>query len=99
MAWEIPEELKQEFRASAKERVDLALAALMPDGVANEVVVQMHTLAGEASMLGMMELGEAARNAEAAGKAWVAAPSAQTQLTCAKLVRSVGRLLAAESAP
>ena len=98
MAWEIPEELKLEFRASAKERVDLALAALMPDGVANDVVVQMHTLAGEASMLGMMALGEAARSAEAAAKAWVAAPGAQTQIACAKLVRTVGRMLAAESA-
>lgn len=92
MAWEIPEQLKREFCATAKQRVTQALAALLPGGVANDVAVQMHTLAGEASMMGYTELGDAARDAVAAAHAWTGTPSAQTQLDCAKILRAVGKI-------
>jgi HPt (histidine-containing phosphotransfer) domain-containing protein len=92
MPWEIPEQLKLEFCITAKQRVAQALAALLPDGVANDAAVQMHTLAGEASMLGFTELGDAARNAQAAAQAWTSAPTAQTQLVCATMVQTVGNL-------
>ncbi|MBP9085793.1 MAG: Hpt domain-containing protein [Kofleriaceae bacterium] len=93
MAWEIPEQLKHEFCATAKHRVAQALAALLPGGVATDAVVQMHTLSGEASMLGYTDLGTAAREAHAAAKTWTAAPNAQNQLACAKLLRTVGHLV------
>ncbi len=92
MAWEISEQLKREFCATANQRVAQALAALLPGGDANDAAVQMHTLAGEASMLGYTELGDAAREAQAAAHAWTGAPNAQTQLDCANIIRAVGTL-------
>jgi len=93
MAWEIPEQLKQEFCATAKQRVAQAFAALLPDGVATDAVLQMHTLAGEAAMLGYTDLGIAAREAQAAAQAWTTAPNPQSQLVCANMLRTVGTLL------
>ena len=90
MAWEISEQLKREFCATANQRVAHALAALLPGGDANDAAVQMHTLAGEASMLGYTELGNAARKAQTAAHTWTRAPNAQTQLDCANMIRTVG---------
>lgn len=100
MAWEIPEQLTLEFYVTAKQRVAQAFAALLPGGVATDAVAQMHTLAGEASMLGYTELGTAAREAQAAAQMWTNAPNPQTQLACANLLRAVGALVPpAENAP
>ena len=93
MAWEIPEQLKQEFCATAKHRVAQALAALGAASEASELMLQMHTLAGEATMLGYTDLGAAARDTQAAAQAWISTPNPQTQQACATMLQALATLL------
>jgi CheY-like chemotaxis protein len=85
-------DLRQRFQArfvaTANDRLKRALAALHADPVA--VYNELHGLAGEAGIIGFTEISAAASAGQQIARAWrTAKPTADQQLQCARVLRSL----------
>lgn len=96
MLAELREQFLAEFVATARSRIKTALALLPPVGPGGERSAEtierlMHTVAGEASMIGLQTVTEAARAAQAAAKRYMAAQGNAPLLLvgCARALRNV----------
>lgn len=96
MLGELRDQFLAEFVATARARIKTALALLPPVGPggirsAETIERLMHTMAGEASMIGLQSVTEAARAAQAAAKRYMAAPSSVplALVGCARALRQV----------
>jgi CheY-like chemotaxis protein/HPt (histidine-containing phosphotransfer) domain-containing protein len=99
------EELRARFRTrfidTARDRIRRCLTMLGESSNAGNVASELHSLAGEAAMLGFDDVSVLARNGEAAARRWLAG-STPAHVECARVVRSLGReveAMAADSAP
>ena len=91
-------DLRQRFQArfvaTANDRLRRALAALHSDPVA--VYNELHGLAGEAGIIGFTEISAAASAGQQIARTWrTAKPTADQQLQCARVLRSLLGLVAA----
>jgi CheY-like chemotaxis protein/HPt (histidine-containing phosphotransfer) domain-containing protein len=88
------EELRARFRTrfidTARDRIRRCLAMLGESSSAVNVASELHSLAGEAAMLGFEDISELARNGEAAARRWHAGSTA-AHVECARVVRNLGR--------
>ena len=85
-------DLRQRFQArfvaTANERLRRALAALHADPIC--VYNELHGLAGEAGIIGFTEISAAASAGQQIARAWrTAKPTADQQLQCARVLRSL----------
>jgi len=74
------------------------LAHRNDDGVPAKVRGEYHSLAGEASMLGLVEIGNQARAAENAAVQWEGGDT-RAMMTCLRTLRTLNKAVAALSAP
>lgn len=88
------EELRARFRTrfidTARDRIRRCLTALGDASRAVDVAHELHSLAGEAAMLGFDAISDIARNGEAAARRWHASGAAG-QIECARAVRTLAR--------
>lgn len=95
------EELRARFRTrfieTARGRVRLCLELLGKKHEARILETELHSLAGEAAMLGLEEICQAAREGELAARDWAQGNNA-AQLRCARLVRTVSQRVEAFAA-
>lgn len=88
------DELRARFRTrfidTARGRVRRALALIGEADGARELMTELHSLAGEAALLGLAEISEEARSGELAAKQW-AEGDAAAKLRCVRAVRAVSR--------
>jgi CheY-like chemotaxis protein/HPt (histidine-containing phosphotransfer) domain-containing protein len=88
------EELRARFRTrfidTARDRIRRCLAMLSESSSAGNVASELHSLAGEAAMLGFDEVSVLAHDGEAAARRWLAGSTA-AHVECARVVRSLGR--------
>jgi CheY-like chemotaxis protein/HPt (histidine-containing phosphotransfer) domain-containing protein len=86
------EELRARFRNrfidTARDRIRRCLTMLSESGRAMELASELHSLAGEAAMLGLDSISVTARNGEDAARQWNAASTA-AQVACARAVRTL----------
>ena len=88
------DELRARFRTrfidTARGRVRKSVELLgSPDG-AKELMTELHSLAGEAALLGLKDISAAARKGELAARDWLEGDNA-AKLRCVRLVRQVSR--------
>lgn len=102
MLGELREQFLAEFVSSARLRIKQALALMPPSGPGGEQSFEsierlMHTIAGEAAMIGLPEIVTAARAAQSAGKRCLAGtPTPPAALVaCARAIRSLALLVEA----
>ncbi len=88
--------LKQ-FMETARERVGACQGAVSEDK-AQIAATEMHSLAGECSILGFGKLGADARAAEAEAKKWLAGASS-SRVKCGRMLRTISRALDAIALP
>lgn len=88
------EELRARFRTrfidTARDRIRRCLTHLGERSSAVDIAGELHSLAGEAAMLGFDAISAIARNGEAAARRWHAG-STPAQVDCARVVRTLGR--------
>jgi CheY-like chemotaxis protein/HPt (histidine-containing phosphotransfer) domain-containing protein len=86
------EELRARFRNrfidTARDRIRRCLTMLSESGRAMELASELHSLAGEAAMLGLDSISVTARSGEDAARQWNAASTA-AQVACARAVRTL----------
>lgn len=86
------EELRARFRNrfidTARDRIRRCLTMLSDSGRAMELASELHSLAGEAAMLGLDTISATARSGEDAARQWSAASTA-AQVACARAVRTL----------
>lgn len=86
------EELRARFRNrfidTARDRIRRCLTMLSESGRAMELASELHSLAGEAAMLGLDSISATARSGEDAARQWNAASTA-AQVACARAVRTL----------
>jgi CheY-like chemotaxis protein/HPt (histidine-containing phosphotransfer) domain-containing protein len=86
------EELRARFRNrfidTARDRIRRCLTMLSESGRAMELAGELHSLAGEAAMLGLDSISATARSGEEAARQWSAASTA-AQVACARAVRTL----------
>lgn len=86
------EELRARFRNrfidTARDRIRRCLTMLSESGRAMELASELHSLAGEAAMLGLDSISDTARGGEDAARQWSAASTA-AQVACARAVRTL----------
>lgn len=84
-----------QFLEVAKRRVAHALLLLAPDAHASapQLLAELHTLAGEASLLGFDDVAAAASEGEIAARRWNSTKETPALVACARAVRYVARLL------
>ncbi|MEM9491814.1 MAG: response regulator [Myxococcota bacterium] len=80
------------FVATARERVRCSLELLSSTDGSAQLVNELHSLAGEAAMLGLNELSDAAREGEQEAKNWDKG-STTSKLYCARHIRVLSRLI------
>lgn len=95
------DELRARFRTrfieTARERIHRSLSLLGDAGGATQLVTELHSLAGEASMLGLDKIAEIARSGEDAAREWQTG-TARAQVTCARAVRTLSQRVEAFAA-
>jgi CheY-like chemotaxis protein/HPt (histidine-containing phosphotransfer) domain-containing protein len=79
------------FVASARDHVRRGLAAIHDD--ANTASAALHSLAGEACMLGLVDLADIAHAGEDAAARWLADDSTSARVECARALRDLARKL------
>lgn len=85
---DLQQSFQSRFVATANDRLRRALAALPTN--AQVVYSELHTLAGEAGIMGYSELSTVASAGEQLAKAWQdAKPTSDQQLRCARVLRSL----------
>jgi CheY-like chemotaxis protein/HPt (histidine-containing phosphotransfer) domain-containing protein len=88
------EELRARFRTrfidTAGDRIRRCLATLGESSSAVDIAGELHSLAGEAAMLGFDDISVLARNGEMAARRWHAGSTA-AHVECARVVRTLGR--------
>lgn len=85
-------QLKERFLTTAKERISRSLALLnRPDGQAN-LIGELHTLGGEASMMGLAEVAQAAWDGEKAARE-LGHKGEEAQVQCARVLRKLSYLV------
>jgi CheY-like chemotaxis protein/HPt (histidine-containing phosphotransfer) domain-containing protein len=86
------EELRARFRNrfidTARDRIRRCLTMLSESGRAMDLASELHSLAGEAAMLGLDSISATARSGEEAARQWNAASTA-AQVACARAVRTL----------
>jgi HPt (histidine-containing phosphotransfer) domain-containing protein len=80
------------FLASARQRLAAGHAMLEKDN-ATGAFAECHALAGEAAILGLVEIADAARGAERAAKEWREREDLAARTTCATSLDAVAGLL------
>jgi CheY-like chemotaxis protein len=84
--------MRERFLATAKERISRSLALLgRPDGSAH-LVGELHTLGGEASMVGLPEVAQTAWDGERAARD-LGKKAEGAQIQCARLLRKLSYLV------
>ena len=78
------------FLETARGRIRLSLELLGKPNETNALIIELHSLAGEASMLGLNELSDTARAGENHAKEWKRG-STTAKLYCARSVRTLTR--------
>ena len=95
------DELRARFRTrfieTARERIRRSLSLLGGSDGAAQLVTELHSLAGEASMLGLDDIAEIARSGEESAKQWQAGSSA-AQVACARTMRTLSQRVEAFAA-
>jgi len=92
------EQFQTRFAATAHDRLRRALAALSADPVT--VYNELHSLAGEAGILGFSEISTAASAGQQLTRTWrTTSPTSDQQLQCARLLRSLLTLVNALGRP
>lgn len=81
----------EQFVKTAAERIETSQKAVSEDD-ADTAAVEMHSLAGEGSMLGFEEIAVVARNAEAEAKSWQSGNKA-SRVKCGRNIRLISRAL------
>lgn len=85
------DELRARFRTrfidTARDRLQRCLGLLGESDRAKELAVELHSLAGEAAMLGLYDVAETARRGEEAARRW-SDGAADAQVACARAVRT-----------
>lgn len=88
------EELRARFRdrfiKTARERVKKSVGLLGSDDEAKTLMIELHSLAGEAALLGLKDISDSARKGELAARDWLEGDAA-AKLRCVRLVRQVSR--------
>jgi CheY-like chemotaxis protein len=88
------EELRARFRTrfidTARDRIRRCLAMLSESSRAMDIAGELHSLAGEAAMLGFDDISEVARSADAAARSWHGG-STTARVACARAVRALAR--------
>lgn len=88
------EELRARFRTrfieTARGRVKKSVGLLGSDDDAKTLMIELHSLAGEAALLGLKDISDAARKGELAARDWLEGDAA-AKLRCVRLVRQVSR--------
>jgi CheY-like chemotaxis protein len=85
-------QLRERFLATAKERISRSLALLnRPDGGAH-IVGELHTLGGEASMVGLRELAQTAWDGEKVARE-LNRKGQDAQVQCARVLRKLSYLV------
>jgi CheY-like chemotaxis protein len=92
------EELRARFRTrfidTARDRIRRCLTTLGERSSAGNIASELHSLAGEAAMLGFDDISVLARNGEVAARRWLAG-STTAHVECARVVRSLGKAVEA----
>lgn len=95
------DELRARFRTrfieTARDRIRRSLSLLGGSDGAAQLVTELHSLAGEASMLGLDDIAEIARNGEDAAKQWQKG-SSTAQVACARTMRTLSQRVEAFAA-
>jgi CheY-like chemotaxis protein len=86
-------QLKERFAATAKERISRSLALLGRPGGSAQVVGELHTLGGEASMVGFPELAQTAWEGEKAARILGSKGDQEAQTQCARVLRKLSYLV------
>ena len=90
---ELQQRFQARFVATANDRLRRALAALHADPIS--VYNELHGLAGEAGIIGFTEISAAASAGQQIARVWrTAKPTADQQLQCARILRSLLGLVA-----
>lgn len=88
------EELRARFRTrfieTARGRVKTSVGLLGSDDQAKTLMIELHSLAGEAALLGLKDISDSARKGELAARDWLEGDAA-AKLRCVRLVRQVSR--------
>jgi HPt (histidine-containing phosphotransfer) domain-containing protein len=92
---EIRQRFMQRFMDTAERRLARALEHLGAESDPSIVRHELHSLAGEASLLGLPEIAEAAHLAELVAQKWLDTGSLVVQADCAHKVKQLGRELRA----
>lgn len=88
------DELRARFRTrfitTARGRVKKSVGLLGSDDDAKTLMTELHSLAGEAALLGLKDISDSARQGELAARDWLEGDAA-AKLRCVRLVRQVSR--------
>lgn len=88
------DELRARFRTrfidTARGRVRKSVGLLSDDDGAQTLMTELHSLAGEAALLGLKDISDAARAGELMARDWVEG-DVSAKLKCVRLVRTVSR--------
>lgn len=93
MSDDLRAKFRDRFIAVAQERVKLGIQNLSDQGDAAVVRAELHSLAGEAALIGFDDIANTARTGEAAAEEWVERGEASSQLACARVLRQLARTL------
>lgn len=90
-----------QFLDTARQRMQRVFGLLSPEHPANarEVVAEVHTLGGEAGLLGYPEVASLAKDVEQAALRWQGSSDAGDVVTCARSARLLVRALKALEPP
>jgi two-component system, OmpR family, alkaline phosphatase synthesis response regulator PhoP len=93
----VSEQFRVRFITVANTRLRRALAALATDP--KTVKLELHSLAGEAGLLGLTEISSSASRCTELTRTWSVLPTGDQQLACARILRSLMGLVADLGAP
>jgi CheY-like chemotaxis protein len=85
-------QLKERFLATAKERISRSLALLGRRDGSARLMNELHTLGGEASMVGLPEMAKTAWDGEKAARD-LGSKGEEAQVQCARLLRKLSYLV------
>ncbi|ACY19247.1 response regulator [Haliangium ochraceum] len=94
---ELRERFRERFIDTARQRMHRCLDLLSQLEHADALAVELHSLAGEAAMLGLYEISETARDGEKDARAWQDG-TVSAQRSCARAVRQLRQQIEAFAA-
>jgi CheY-like chemotaxis protein len=93
MAAAVSSQLKDRFLATSRERISRSLAMLGRPDAGAHLAGELHTLGGEASMVGYPEVATAAWDAESAARELGGSKGEAAHVQCARLLRKLSYLV------